>query len=305
MAVAGGGEPGRARDAQIYRRLAAYARRCGYRRVTPYVVQHWVKRGLLPRTGRAYAGFGAPHTTQDVRTGRQLLALCRHRYAERCGRLDALLALLWLDGFEVPSATVGPACRQAFERLTAERKRQFDRAGDLDPEDSPDDARRDFAMAGIANSPLGRSTFPDMPLTERIATAEELGAAVATGEPLSQDAILAVIHATQPAGLTPEDVASMFAQRMGPGVAAELASPNAEVLEVGRTLWLGLGFGQVAPGLFPSRSRPADSPLMAFGALIPWLNRLSAKTRRRIRVTAKFQARKDRREGHRGIIRMK
>jgi len=88
----------RVKDGRIYRRLAAYARCCGYRRVTRHAVHDWVKQGLLPHVERHYEGFGPPAISMPTWTGALLLEICRLRYDQEIGRLRLIVPQLWLHG---------------------------------------------------------------------------------------------------------------------------------------------------------------------------------------------------------------
>jgi len=114
-------EAQRRRDARTYRRLAAWARCHTYREVTRHTVHHWVTAGLLPSVPPIPVGFGQRATVQHVDTGRQLLALCRYRYADKLGRYDLIGAQLWLDGFDVSTTFVREAIGREFRRPATAR----------------------------------------------------------------------------------------------------------------------------------------------------------------------------------------
>jgi hypothetical protein len=92
-------------DAQRYEELASYANARGYPLVTGPAVQHWVKRGLVPRASWVHWGFQNRSPVYPVSTGDQLLAACVLRYDDGIRSLDSLGLSLWMDGWAIPMKT--------------------------------------------------------------------------------------------------------------------------------------------------------------------------------------------------------
>src|SRR5437870_1268599 len=118
-----------AKDPRVYRRLAAWARCHGYRRVNRHVIQQWVVEKLLPHTVPIYEGWGPPRIAQLTEAGSQLLRLCYYRYDESLGRHDIVGANLWLEGFAVPADRIREAIRWALAQLAIESERKAVKAG--------------------------------------------------------------------------------------------------------------------------------------------------------------------------------
>lgn len=94
-----------------YVRLAALAAANRYPAVTRWVVQSWVKHGLLPKVGHERSGFGPPRVVVPTQLEDQLLALCRLRYGNAIRSHRLLRAALWAEGWEIatPDARDGLA----------------------------------------------------------------------------------------------------------------------------------------------------------------------------------------------------
>jgi len=251
------------KEPQIYAPLAAWARSHDYARVTRHVVQHWVKRGLLPRAERHRDGFGAAQITLPIATGRQLLALCRYRYDWEVGRLSMLQALLWLDGYSVQSAGIranhrgvigqGIAKRIGAKRADAAQVRQGWRPRE-----------QDLVTSALADWPPLADLLRRLPETDRIAVVEEIALLGGRGEPLSDFALTALdeamgatlrrgrlkptvrsLQASIPVGRTHLTDKELFAVRAAWPTARDAAMASLGVSEPGFAAWRDLAAFQV------------------------------------------------------------
>lgn len=103
---------GKPKSGQHYQRLAQLAQANDFHRVTPWVIQSWVKHGLIPRIGFNRPRFGVREPTGVPEIERQLLALCTLRYARRIRSHVELALILWSDGWEIEEPLVRSSFRQ-------------------------------------------------------------------------------------------------------------------------------------------------------------------------------------------------
>jgi hypothetical protein len=209
--------------AQRYDDLAVYARAHGYLDVTGPAVHHWTKGGLLPRAQPHHYGQARRTFSYPVRTGAQLLALCELRFALRIRDLGTIALRLWLEGYELPLATVRRALYQATDLSRAKRAGKLIAARRGSPVTDTIEAIGTFAgtavvpgrqTRGLVNGPIEAATLAEG-LTDYVALS--LGAIGGPGDRDGREAMGKI------AGLTPAETEQL------PSVAALWAPDRVRV----------------------------------------------------------------------------